>query len=65
MPTFKWVCDQLIASETLTQLSRCKRAESNLLADQKCPQRGDPGSCLMIHLYYRFIVIGKSNLEQV
>ena len=28
-----------IAPEILTQPSRYKRAESNLLADEKCPQR--------------------------
>ena len=30
-------------------------AESNLLADEKGLQHGEPGSFLVIHLYYRFI----------
>ena len=40
-----------IASGLLTQPSRCKRAESNLLADETGPQQEDPGSCQVIHLY--------------
>ena len=39
--TFNWVFeDQPMASGILTQLSRYKRAESNLLADEKSPDRG-------------------------
>ena len=52
MPTFNRVFEkQPIASGILTQLSRYKRAESNLLSDEKGPHQGDPGSCLVIHLY--------------
>ena len=36
MPTFKWVFEyQPIESEILTQPCRYKRAENNLLADEK------------------------------
>ena len=39
MPTFKWVFEyQSTASGILTQPSRYKRTESNLLADEKGPQ---------------------------
>ena len=52
VPTFNWVFEnQPKASGILTQPSRYKRAESNLLADEKGPQQGDPGSCLVIHPY--------------
>ena len=52
MPTFNGVFgNQPIASGILTQSNRYKRAESNLLADEKGLQQGDPGSCLVIHLY--------------
>ena len=40
-------------SGILTQLSRYKRAESN----ENGPQQGNSGSCLVMHLYYRFIDI--------
>ena len=54
--TFNWVFEnQQIASGILTQPSRYKRAECNLLVDGKGPQQVDPGSCLVIHLYYRFV----------
>ena len=44
--------NQPIGSGILTHLSRNIRAESNLLADEKGSlQQGDPGSCLVIHLY--------------
>ena len=32
-----------------------KKAKSNLLAGEKGHQHRDRGSCLVIHLYYRFI----------
>ena len=52
MPTFNWVFENRpIASLVLTQPSRYKRAESNLLADEKGPQQGNPGSGLVMHLY--------------
>ena len=52
MLTSTWVFEnQLIASGILTQPSRYKRAESNLLTDEKGPQPGDPGSYLVNHLY--------------
>ena len=39
VPTFNWVFkNQPIASGILTQLSRYKRADSNLLADEKGPR---------------------------
>ena len=38
--------NQSIASGILTQPSRYKRAESNLLSDEKGPQQGDPSSWL-------------------
>ena len=51
MPLFKLVLEnQPIASGILTQSSSYKRAESNLLADEKGIQQGDPCSCLVIHL---------------
>ena len=53
MPTFNWTFEnQHIESEILAQLNRYKRAEINLLADEKGPQQEDPGSCLVIHLYF-------------
>ena len=56
VPTFNLVFEnQPIESGILTQQSRYKRAESKLLADEKGPQQGDPGSCLVIHLSYRCI----------
>ena len=55
LPTFNWIFEyQPIASEILTQPSRYKRAESNLLADEKGPWKRGAG-CLVIHLYYKFI----------
>ena len=49
MPTFNWVFEnQQMTSGILTQPSRYKRAESNLLADEKGLQQKDPGSCLAI-----------------
>ena len=61
MPTFNCIFEnQLIASGILTQLCRYKRAESNLLSDEKGPQQGDPGSCLVIHLYFSFATIKKN-----
>ena len=54
MPTFNE--NQPKASGKLTQPYRYKRTESNLLADEKGPQQGDPGSFLIMHLYYRFIL---------
>ena len=52
MPNFYLVLEnQPVESGIITQLSYYKRAESNLLADEKGPQHGDPGSCLDIHLY--------------
>ena len=57
-PVPTWVFEnQPIESGIITQLSRYNRAETNLLADEKGPQQGDPGSCLFINLYYRFIQI--------
>ena len=53
MPTFN--SNQPKTSGKLTQLSY-KRAESNLLADEKGPRQGDPGRCLVIHLYYKFVI---------
>ncbi len=56
MPTFNGVFEnQRIASGMLTQPCRYKRAESNFPADEK-----DPDSCLVIHLYYKFIEHSKS-----
>ena len=56
MLTFNWVFEnQPIVSRILTQPSRHKSADFNLLADEKGLQQGDPGSCLVIHLIYRFI----------
>ena len=51
MPAFNWFFgNQLIVSGILTQPSRYKGAESNLLAAEKGPQQGDPGSCLVVQL---------------
>ena len=48
MKTFHQVFEnQPIATEKLTQHSRYKRAEINLPADEKGPQQGDPGRCLL------------------
>ena len=45
MLTFNKVFEnQSIASGILREPSRKKRAESNLLADEKGPKQGDPGS---------------------
>ena len=61
MSTFNWVFEnQPTASGILTQPRRCKREESNFLADEKGTKQGDPDSCLVIHLYYIFIVTGKN-----
>ena len=50
MPNFNWVLEnQPIASVILTQPSRHKRVESNLLADEKGLQQGNPDSCLLIY----------------
>ena len=50
--TFNGVFEnQPIVLGILTQPSRYKRADSNLLADKKGLQQGDPGSCLVIHLH--------------
>ena len=43
VPTFNFKY-QRIASGILTQQSHYKRAESNLLAVEKGPQQGEPGS---------------------
>ena len=52
MPTFIWVFEnQRKATGILTQQSRYKRAEINLLADEKGLQQGDQGSCLVNQLY--------------
>ena len=52
MPTFNWDFEnQQIKSGILTQLSCSKSAESNFLEDERGPQQGDPGSCLVLHLY--------------
>ena len=57
MSTFNWIFEnQPIASVILTQQSRYNLAESNLLADEKVLQLRVPKRCLVIHLYYRFIV---------
>ena len=40
----------------MTQLSHYKRAERNLLTDEKGPQQGNPGSCLVIHLDLKYIL---------
>ena len=52
VPTLNWTFFEYlpIASGILTQLRHYRRAESNLLADEKGSQQGDPGSCLFIHL---------------
>ena len=39
-----------IASGISAQPSCYKRTESNLLADEKGPQKGDPDNCMVIHL---------------
>ena len=58
VPSFNWVFEKLpIALGIVTQPSRYKRAESNLLTDYKGLQHGDSGSCLVIHLYYKFILL--------
>ena len=61
MPTFN--LNQPKTSGKLTQLSRYKRAESNLLADEKGPRQGDPGSCLVILLYYNIFIETKQILK--
>ena len=54
MLTFAWAFENhSIASGILTQPSRYKRAESNLLSVEKGPQQRNPGSCLVIHLFLR------------
>ena len=51
MPTFDLVLKkQTKASGILTQPSRYKGRESNLLADEKGLQSEDPGSCLKIYV---------------
>ena len=61
MPTFDCVYEnQPIAFRILTQPSGYNRAESNLLADEKGSQQGDPCSYVVVWLYiyiYRFIVV--------
>ena len=59
VPTFNWVFENkpIIASLILTQPSRYERAKINLLAQEKGPRQVDPNSCLVIHLYYKFIII--------
>ena len=53
MLTYNWVFEnQRIALGILKKPSRYKRAESNLLADEKGPYQRDPGS---IHRNYEFI----------
>ena len=47
---------QQIPSGILTQPSRYKRAETNLLADEKGSQQRDPGSFLLYIYIYRFMV---------
>ena len=50
--TFNYVFEyQPIASEILTQPSRYKRAESNLLADEKGPQDRGQVAAFVKHLY--------------
>ena len=57
VPTFNLVFEnQQLASGILTQPSRYKRAENNLLADEKGPQQRDPGSFLLYIYIYRFMV---------
>ena len=34
-----------------------QKSRSNLLSDEKGPYQGDPNGCLVIHLYYKFIVL--------
>ena len=52
MLTFNLVFkNQPIASGISTQPSLYKRAGINMLADEKGPQQGGPGSCLVLHLY--------------
>ena len=46
--------NQPIASVILSQPSRYKRAERNLLADEKGSHQGDPGGYISI-FRYRFI----------
>ena len=46
MAIFNWVFQiQPIALGIIPQPSRYKKVESNLLADEKVLQQGDPGSC--------------------
>ena len=53
VPTFNWAfANRQLASEILTQPCRYKRAESNLIADEKGHHQRDLGSCLVIHLYF-------------
>ena len=49
--------EQRIAPGILTQPRRYKRAESNLLADEKGSQQGDPGSSSCIVNSYTSIFI--------
>ena len=50
--TFNWVFkNQPKASGILTQTSRHKKAEINLLSGVNGPPQGDHGSCLVIHQY--------------
>ncbi len=52
VPTFNWGLEyQPIESYILTQPSRSKRAESNLLADEKGPQDRGQVVVWVIHLY--------------
>ena len=52
VPTSNWVFEnQPIAGEILTQSSRNKRAESNLLADEKGPQHWIQVIVWVIHLF--------------
>ncbi len=56
MPTFNWVFEnQPKESGILTQPSRYKRAEINLLSDGKGSQQGDPSSCLICIYIYIYI----------
>ena len=57
MPTFNWVFESKpIPSGILTQQNRYKRAESNMLADEKGLKQGYIGSCQVVHLHYKFII---------
>ena len=53
LSTFNWVFEyQPIASDILTQPNSYKRVESNLLADEKGPQRLSHAVVWIIHLLF-------------